>query len=88
MVVHIGTQRDALDSLAVGADGLAHGFVDEPPSPELLREVGRRKVFFVPNLSSTALWCAAYPGPQLAADRALSPYLSEAAVKTLTVKLA
>lgn len=87
VVVHVGTRQDALDSISAGADGLAHGFADQPPSPELLREAARRKVFVIPNLSSIAMWCGLYPGAQLAADKALAPFLDADKVRVLTPKL-
>ena len=68
VVAHALTQAHALRALDVGVDGLAHLFLDEPPSAEFLDAAVRRNVFVVPTLTSLAARAGRNRGRALAAD--------------------
>jgi len=50
-VVHIGTQHEAREAIAYGADGLAHLFMDRFPESDFASFVSSRRAFVVPTLS-------------------------------------
>lgn len=67
-VAHVLTQAHALLALDSGVDGLAHLFLDEPPSAEFLEAAVRRDVFVVPTLTSLAARAGHSRGRAVAAD--------------------
>ncbi|MFO0633901.1 MAG: amidohydrolase family protein [Nannocystaceae bacterium] len=86
-VVHIGTFADAADALAVGADGLAHSFTDQLPTPEFLAEARRRSLFVTDTLPVLVSMCDGSHGASLADDARLAPYLPRAVVSQLRASL-
>ena len=85
-VVHVSRQRDALEAITRGADGLAHVFVDATASDELVALMKARDAFVVPTLSVTAAGAGAGDGTSLAADAALQPYLGAAQTDALRAR--
>lgn len=75
-VVHIGTQRDAHDAIAAGADGLAHLFSDSAPTPDFARFVAAHQAFVVPTLTVLEGVGGTASGASLTTDARLAPYLT------------
>ena len=75
-VVHIGTQRDAHDAIAAGADGLAHLFSDSAPTPDFARFVAAHQAFVVPTLTVLESVGGTASGASLTTDARLAPYLT------------
>ncbi|SNS91228.1 Imidazolonepropionase [Geodermatophilus pulveris] len=78
VVAHALTQADALAAVRAGVDGLAHLFLDEPPSEEFVAAAAGSGVFVVPTLTSLAARSGSRRGPALAADPHLGPLLDPA----------
>ena len=51
VVVHIGTEGEARDAIAAGADGLVHIFAGSAPEPGFAELAAAHRVFVVPTLS-------------------------------------
>jgi imidazolonepropionase-like amidohydrolase len=75
VVAHVLTHADALLAVDAGVDGLAHLFVDQPPSAGLVEAVVRKGVFVVPTLTSLAARTGQPRGHDLSADPDLGPRL-------------
>lgn len=75
VVAHALTQAHALLAVGAGVDGLAHLFLDEPPSPQFLQAASDRGVFIVPTLTSLAARSGQNRGRALIADPHLGPAL-------------
>lgn len=75
-VVHIGTLRDARDTIECGADGLAHLFVDKSPDADFANFVAAHHAFVVPTLTVLASISGQSGGKAVAEDPSFSPYLS------------
>ncbi len=73
VVAHALTQAHALLAVDAGVDGLAHLFLDEPPTAEFVDAAARRAVFVVPTLTSLAARAGWSRGRALAADPHLGP---------------
>lgn len=76
-VVHIGSQDGARDAIAAGADGLAHIFEDEPPSPDFVALVKQHHAFVIATLTVNESVSGKASGESLVADPRLSPYIDE-----------
>jgi imidazolonepropionase-like amidohydrolase len=75
-VVHIGTQKEARDVIAAGADGLAHLFSDSAPTPDFGTFVAAHRAFVVPTLTVLEGVGGIASGESLTTDPRLLPYLS------------
>jgi imidazolonepropionase-like amidohydrolase len=75
VVAHVLTQAHALLAVDAGVDGLAHLFVDQPPSARFVEAAVRHGVFVVPTLTSLAARTGHRRGHVLAADPDLGPRL-------------
>lgn len=75
VVAHALTQADALAAVRAGVDGLAHLFLDRPPSGEFVDAAAQRGVFVIPTLTSLAARSGDGRGRALAADPRLGPLL-------------
>lgn len=75
VVAHALTQAHALLAVGAGVDGLAHLFIDEPPSGQFLDAAVHRDVFVIPTLTSLAARSGHGRGRALAADPHLGPGL-------------
>ncbi len=75
-VVHIGTQKDAHDAIAAGADGLAHLFADSAPAPDFAAFVAAHHAFVVPTLGVLESVSGTPSGESLTTDSRLAPYLN------------
>jgi imidazolonepropionase-like amidohydrolase len=75
VVAHALTRADALAAVRAGVDGLAHLFLDRPPSAEFVDAAARSGVFVIPTLTSLAARCGHRRGRALAADPRLGPLL-------------
>jgi len=82
-VVHIGTQQEAHDAIAAGADGLAHLFADSAPKPDFAAFVAAHHAFVVPTLSVLETVSGAAAGQDLAKDPRIAPYLTSDAEANL-----
>jgi imidazolonepropionase-like amidohydrolase len=82
-VVHTLSLQGAKDSIAVGADGLAHLFADHPADEEFFALAAEHRPFVIPTLSLLASIAGVSAGPSLAADPRLEPYLSPEAIADL-----
>ena len=85
-VVHVSAQDDALAAIGLGADGLAHVFVDAPASPDLVAAMKAADAFVIPTLSVTAASAGAGDGASLAADARLQPSLTPAQSASLNAR--
>lgn len=77
-VVHVSSLEGARDAVAVGADGLAHGFSDALIDYALVRQIAARRMFVNPTLSITGAFQGQGLGPALATDPRLSPWITDA----------
>ncbi len=75
-VVHIASQREAIEALRAGADGLAHLFLDEAPTPQFLEAARSGDAFVVGTLSVLFALCDGTRGAPLADDPRVRPWLS------------
>jgi imidazolonepropionase-like amidohydrolase len=82
-VVHIGTQKEAHDVIAAGADGLAHLFADSPPAPTFAQFVAAHHAFVVPTLDVLESVSGAAGGQLVITDPRLGPYLTSDNVSNL-----
>ncbi|MGY1711909.1 amidohydrolase family protein [Geodermatophilus sp. SYSU D00758] len=74
-VAHTLTRAHALLALDAGVDGLAHLFLDRPPSPGFVEAAVRSGAFVVPTLTSLAARAGHPRGRALAADPRIGPRL-------------
>jgi imidazolonepropionase-like amidohydrolase len=74
-VVHIGSEQDARDAIAAGADGLVHMFTGELASAGFGEFAARHGVFVIATLSVLYSACGTPNGPTLLADPRLKPYI-------------
>lgn len=82
-VVHISTLQDARDAIEVGADGLAHLFVDRSPDAEFGRFVAEHHAFVIPTLTVLESLAGVASGASLVTDTRLAPYLTKENVGVL-----
>ncbi len=82
-VVHIGAYQGARDAIGVGADGLAHLFVDRRPGPDFGKFVAAHHAYVTPTLTVLASICGTKDGAALAADPRISDYLPDSALSNL-----
>lgn len=75
-VVHIGTLQDARDAIEVGADGLAHLFVDRAPDADFGKFVAEHHAFVVGTLTVLESVSGTASGASLITDPNLAPYIS------------
>jgi imidazolonepropionase-like amidohydrolase len=75
-VVHISRREAARAVLGAGADGLAHVFADQPADDAILQLARSRQAFVTATLSVIGSLGGQPPGPALAADPAIAPFLS------------
>jgi imidazolonepropionase-like amidohydrolase len=76
-VVHIGTEAQARDAIAAGADGLVHMFAEETSSPDFGRFAAEHDVFVVPTLTTIHNTCGRTEAPTILADPHLGPRIDE-----------
>lgn len=76
-IVHIMSYAQAYDALEVGADALAHLFVDCSPDADFGRFVAEKQAFVIPTLTVLESVCGIPTGASLATDSHLQPYLSK-----------
>jgi imidazolonepropionase-like amidohydrolase len=75
-VVHVSLQRDALNAVNVGADGLVHVFADTVANDSFIQAAQRQHTFVVPTLSVLASIAGTDEGERLIKDARLQPELS------------
>ena len=75
-VAHVSTQASAREVLDAGIDGFVHVADDAVVDDAFVADVARRDVFVVPTLVVIASVAGTDAGAQLAADTALSPWLT------------
>jgi imidazolonepropionase-like amidohydrolase len=86
-LVHIGTLKEARDAIEVGADGLAHLFVDRAPDRDFANFVAEHHAFVVPTLTVLESACDLPGGSTLVKDGRLGPYLSDFDLAMLSTTL-
>jgi imidazolonepropionase-like amidohydrolase len=74
-VVHISTESQARDAIAVGADGLAHLFIGETRPEDFGVFAREHRTFVIPTLSILAVSCGRSEGARLRADGSLQPFI-------------
>lgn len=84
-VVHALTQEHALLAVDAGADGLAHLFLDQPPSEQFIDAAATAGIFVIPTLSVLAAITGHGRGPRIADDPRLGERLDGAARALLTM---
>lgn len=77
-VVHVSSLEDAETALAAGADGLAHLFLDRPPTPKFVVLAKQHGAFVVPTLVVLRSIVGEGGGAPLLDDDRLVPYLTPA----------
>jgi imidazolonepropionase-like amidohydrolase len=77
-VVHIASLSGARDAVDVGADGLAHLFVDRDPDPGFGKFVAAHHAFVVPTLTVNMSVTGTAGGASLMTDKRLEPYITVA----------
>lgn len=77
-VVHISTQKEALEALTSGADGIVHVFYDIAPDLESIRAMSAKKPFVIPALTVVESVCGVSGAASLQEDANFSGYLNEA----------
>ena len=87
VIVHVGTEAQAADAVAAGADGLAHWFIGRV-DPALVRAMAARGTFVIGTLSMLeGVFCGKPAGPSILADSLLAGYLDPASRQGLTLAL-
>lgn len=81
-VVHTLTLQEARDAIEVGADGLAHLFVDQPDA-EFGTFVAQHHAFIIPTLTVLEGFVRVASGASLVDDSRLSPYLTRETIALL-----
>ena len=74
-VVHIGDLAGARDAIDVGANGLAHLFVDTAPDPQFGRFVASHHAYVTPTLVVLMSVCGTAGGAALTTDARLLPFI-------------
>lgn len=82
-IVHITDLQGARDAIEVGADGLAHLFVDRPPDDGFGRFVAEHHAFVIPTLTVLESLAGVASGALLVTDTRLAPYLTKENVGVL-----
>lgn len=82
-VVHVSSQREAIEAIEAGADGLAHIFFDAAPSRQFIELAAQRKVFVADTLAVIFSICDGTRGEMLIADAEVSPLLPPREVAAL-----
>lgn len=82
-VVHIGSQAGARTALDAGADGLAHLFIDSPPTSGFASFVASHHAFVIPTLSVLMPICEGANLTALTLDQSVAPFLDERDVAQL-----
>jgi imidazolonepropionase-like amidohydrolase len=84
-VVHIHSERQALDAIEAGADGLAHLFShgSDILDPQFAGLVAAHHAFVIPTLSVLESVCNQSPGRRVLNDAKLGPYILPSYVKQL-----
>jgi len=77
-VVHIHSERQAMDAIESGADGLAHlfAFGGDTVDPRFVPLVAKRHAFVIPTFSVLESVCNESPGQHLLEDGRLSTYVA------------
>ena len=75
-LVHITTYQHAHDAIEVGADALAHLFIDQMPDPGFGSFVAEHHAFVVPTLTVRKSMTGTPDGAALIHDASLAPYLT------------
>ncbi len=82
-IVHVSSQREAIEAIEAGADGLAHIFFDAAPSRQFIELAAQRKVFVADTLAVIFSICDGTRGELLIADAEVSPLLPPREVAAL-----
>jgi imidazolonepropionase-like amidohydrolase len=75
-VVHVTSQRAAITAVEAGADGLAHIFIDSPPTDAFVQLAAERRIFVADTLAVVFSICDGARGEALAADAFVQPLLT------------
>lgn len=73
-VVHVARERDALDVIAAGADGIVHAFYDRPASANAVEQIQASGAFVIPTLSVLESVAGLRGGDALLADQRIAPW--------------
>ncbi len=86
VIVHITAYQHARDAIEVGADALAHLFIDQMPDPDFGRFVAEHHAFVVPTLTVLKSVTGTPDGASLIHDASLAPYLTRGDIGQLQRK--
>ncbi|MCA9710573.1 MAG: amidohydrolase family protein, partial [Myxococcales bacterium] len=86
-VVHVASQREALEAIEAGADGLAHLFLDEAPREAFVAAARERGVFVTDTLPVLHSLCDGTRGAALADDPSLRPWLDPVQRRALSQRM-
>lgn len=75
-VVHISTQKRALQALAAGADSLIHLFADSAPEAGFAKLAAEKKVFIIPTVTVIESTTGVASGESLTKDGRLGGYIT------------
>ena len=81
-IAHALTLDAAQQAIAAGIDGLAHIFIDQPHTPDIVAAIAAAGIFVTPCLVLNASIMGG-TGKALAADPRVAPYLSQDWLETL-----
>lgn len=81
-VVHIGSLQEAREAIALGADGLAHLYIDQKPDPDFGKFVAAHHAFVIPTLSVLAS-ITHESRLALLKDPRLAPYITASSANNL-----
>ena len=77
-VVHVSSEKAAMQVIDAGADGLAHVFGDEPATDELIGRMKDSGAFVITTLSVLESVAGIRGGAAMASDPRLSPFIGPA----------
>jgi imidazolonepropionase-like amidohydrolase len=89
-IVHIHTDRQALDAARSGADGLAHLYLygDDAVDPRWIQLLVEQHMFVIPTLTVLRSACGLSPGRTIMEDPKLSRYLLPEDIARLQLNIA
>jgi imidazolonepropionase-like amidohydrolase len=76
-VAHATSVNDALTAVRAGVDGLAHVFMDQPPTEEAVEAIAKAGVFVIPTLVTMGSIAGDITGQTLADDERVRRYIPD-----------
>ncbi|MDX6741682.1 amidohydrolase family protein [Actinocorallia sp. A-T 12471] len=76
-VAHATSAANAVEAVQAGADGLAHVFMDQPPTPEVIAVIKEAGIFVIPTLVTMGSMAGDLTGAAVAEDERARRYIPE-----------